>query len=275
VSIAHITDPTGNLTKAETDLAGAQATPQGQARIALAAALGDTPGWFTTGSPQPAASDFATQEANQFLWDSKVDFPFIFALRAELEARANGNPSWNTGVNYFRQLARSADRREVVALYKAAGLSLHADLSTLNQAARVKADPAAVKYLAQNITFDGRISVPVLTMHTVGDGLVVPQNEQAYASVVRRAGRAHLLRQVFVRRAGHCAFTPAETITSVLVLLHRLRTGHWHGASLTPASMNRQAREFPSVYNPAPPAFTTYEPTLFLRPFDRLMRFVG
>ena len=60
-----------------------------------------------------------------------MDFPFVFALRAELEARAGGNPSWTTGVNYFAQLANSPDFAEVVALYKAAGLSLRGDLATL------------------------------------------------------------------------------------------------------------------------------------------------
>ncbi len=86
------------------------------------------------------------------------------------------------------------------ALYQAAGLSLRADLLTLNKAARVKADPSAVRYLAKYISFTGKITIPVLSMHTVGDGLVIPQNEQAYASVVRKAGRSFLLRQVFVSR---------------------------------------------------------------------------
>ena len=52
-------------------------------------------------------------------------------------------------------------------------------------------------------------------MHTTGDGLVVPENEQAYRSVVDRDGNGNLLRQIFVARAGHCAFTPAETITAI------------------------------------------------------------
>jgi pimeloyl-ACP methyl ester carboxylesterase len=270
VTVTGITNPIGNLTGAEAATAAAQATPQGQARLALAAALGDTPGWFTTGSPEPAPTDFASQEANQFLWDTKVDFPFIFAFRAELEARAGGNPSWNTGVDYYRQLARSADRNEVIALYKAAGLSLKTDLRTLAQAPRISANPAAVSYLIQNITYDGNLSIPVLTVHTVGDGLVVPENEQAYASVVRRAGHARLLRQVYVSRAGHCAFTPAEIITSAQALLNRLGTGRWNSASLTPASMNLAAGSLPSVDNPLPPAFITFKPTRELRPFDRL-----
>jgi pimeloyl-ACP methyl ester carboxylesterase len=274
------TDPTANLTAADTAAAAAQATPQGQARLALAAALADTPGWFTPLSPEPAANDYAAQEANQFEWETQVDFPFAFFLRAELEGRAGGNPSWNTGVNYSRDLRKSADFREVKALYKAAGLSLNADLETLNNAARVSADPAAVRYLEQNITFNGELSVPVLTMHTTGDGLVVPENEQAYASVVRRAGDSSLLRQIFVSRAGHCAFTPAETVTAAHVLLQRLNTGHWSASVLQPSNLNAAAAalgpslnvfESGSTLVPTAPAFLTFHPTQYLRPFDRMV----
>ena len=228
VQIVNITNPAANLQAAEAAGAQAQATPQGRARLALVSALGDTPGWFTPLSPEPAATDYAAQEANQFAWGSQVTFPFVFAFRAELEARAGGNPSWNTGVNYLADLAKSADLKEVVALYRAAGLSLTKDLLTLNSAPRVKASPNAEAYLVKNISFNGRISVPVLTMHTTGDGLVVPENEQAYRSAVDQAGRANLLRQVFVHRAGHCAFTPAETVTAVQTLENRLATGRWH-----------------------------------------------
>src|ERR1700730_12872728 len=260
------------------DPAGAGAAPPpGGARRALAAALGDTPGWCTPLSPEPASNDFAGQEANQYQWQSQVDFPFVFALRAELEARAGGNPSWNTGVNYFSDLAKSADLREVVALYKAAGLSLRGDLETLNHASRISADPSAVRYMEHNIAFDGRLPVPVLTMHTTGDGLVVPQNEQAYRSVVDRAGDERLLRQIFVHRAGHCTFTPAETITAARVLLNRLDTGRWDGSALAPEDLNSQAAALGPGYNifladkqvvPTAPAFVRYHPTVYLRPFD-------
>jgi len=108
-----------------------------------------------------------------------VTFPFIFAFRADLEAKAGGNPSWNTGVNYARDLAKSADAREVRALYRSAGLSLGQDVRRLNDSQRISADPNAVAWLTRNIVFNGDISVPVLTMHTTGDGLVVPENEQA------------------------------------------------------------------------------------------------
>ncbi len=277
VQVVNITNPTANLTGAETAAATAQQTPQGRARLALAAALGDTPGWFTPLSAEPAASDVTAQEANQYQWDTQVDFPFVFAFRAELEARAGGNPSWNTGVNYVTQFKKSADHREVAALYKAAGLNLSADLSKLNHAARVSASPAAVKYLIQNISFNGKISVPVLTMHTTGDGLVVPENEQAYRQVVDQAGNGAKLAQIFVHRAGHCAFTPAETITAVQTLLNRLNTGHWNRAALTPGHLNAAAADLGATYNiyssggsvvATGPEFTRYQPTVYLRPFD-------
>ncbi len=287
LQVVNITNPQANLGLAETVAAQAQATPAGQARIALAAALADTPGWFTSLSAQPARTDYAAQEANQFLWDAEVDFPFAFAFRQNLEADAGGNPSWNTGVNFTTQLRKSVNYREVVHLYKAAGLSLKKDLRTLNKAGRISANPKAVAYLARNISFNGKISVPVLTLHTTGDGLVVPENEQAYAAVVARAGNSRLLRQVFVSRAGHCAFTPAETIAAVQVLLNRVQTGKWNATALRPASLNAAAAALGPGYNifsaqngtcpqGAPvdgvcataPAYIGYRPARYLRPFD-------
>ena len=265
LQVVNITNPTANLTLAEGLLAAAQATPQGRARIALAAALGDTPGWFNPALPEPAANDFAAQEANQFLWFQQVDFPFIFALRAELEFRAGGNPSWNTRVNYFEQFENSVNKAEVIALYQAAGLNLEDDLRTLNHAARISANPASVEYLEHNIIFNGDIDMPVLTLHTTGDGLVSNQNESAYRNTVREAGDRRLLRQVFVHRAGHCTFTPAETVTALGNLIERLDSGHW--PDLHAAALNAEAGALGPL-NVAPPAFLQFHSAPFLRPFD-------
>ena len=277
IKIVHISDAdaASNLTAGEEAIAAAQQTPQGKARIALVAALDDTPGWFTPLSPEPAATDYAAQEVNQYLWDTEVTFPFVLDFRAQLEDVAGGNPSWNTGVNYVTDLAKSADLAEVEALYKAAGLSLSKDLQTLNSAPRISADPFAVTYLAQNVAYNGDISVPTLTMHTIGDGLVVPENEQAYRSVVDRDGRGALLQQLFVSRAGHCAFTPAEIVTSMKVLLNRMSTGHW--SVPTPAELNTEAASLGPDFNiyesgntvvPTAPEFASFTPTQYLRPFD-------
>jgi len=253
--------------QAEVALATAQQTAQGRARIALLAALGDIPGWFSSSSPEPAADDFTSQEQNQYLWESRVDFLFAFFARAELEARAGGNPSWNTDVNYYVQLAKSADTREVENLYKQAGLNLAQDLNTLNAAPRISANPGAVNYLNQFISFNGQLNFPVLTMHTTGDGLVVPENEQAYKSVVSSTGDSNLLRQIFVHRAGHCTFTPAETLAAFQTLINRMNTGEW-GDSTDPTLLNQEAAALGQPFNVAPPAFIHFEPSVFLRPFD-------
>jgi pimeloyl-ACP methyl ester carboxylesterase len=275
LQVVDITNPGQNFTNAEGFLAAAQATKQGRARIALVAALGDLPGWFDPTSPEPGPLHYATREANQFLWLQDVDFAFAFALRAELEFRAGGNPSFNTGVNYERQLARSVDYAEVQALYAAAGLDLDADLATLKNAPRIAADPGALTYLSDNLIYNGQLTIPVLTLHTTGDGLVPVENERAYATVVHEANDSALLRQTFVHRAGHCAFTPAETITALQKLDLRLMTGIWK--DLTVPDLNNDAALLGSGYNvfingdslvPTPPAFLKFEPLQFLRIYD-------
>jgi pimeloyl-ACP methyl ester carboxylesterase len=275
LQVVNITDPVANLDLSEEILAAAQATPQGRARLALVGAVSDLPGWFTPLSTEPAADDFAAQEANQFLWDEQIDFPFIFAFRAELEARAQGNVSWNTHVDYRHQLERSIGLPQVRALYQQAGLDLDGDLRTLNDAARISADPEAVHYLERNIIFDGQIHIPVLTLHTKGDGLVVVQNESAYKQVVDEAGNDEFLRRTFVSRAGHCAFTPAETIAAVGTLVNRLDTGKWR--DLEARDLNGQAAALGPNFNvfsagagvvATPPAFIDFAPSPYLRTFD-------
>ena len=94
--------------------------------------------------------------------------------------------------------------------------------------------------------------------------------------MVQRAGDNRLLREVFVHRAGHCAFTPAETITAFRTLLHRIDTGQWKDTT-DAGPMNSEAAALGPPFNvfaqgstvkPVAPAFLTYHPAPFLRPFD-------
>src|SRR6185312_4580872 len=112
----------------------------------------------------PAPDDYASQEQNQYL-AAQVDLFFDIEAMAEAEGRAGGNYSWNVGVNYSQQFARSIDRQETVALYTQAGLNIQQDLRTIQQAPRVSADPAAVRYMQKYIVFNGDLDIPVLTMH--------------------------------------------------------------------------------------------------------------
>jgi pimeloyl-ACP methyl ester carboxylesterase len=275
LQLVHISDPAANLQLANGLITQALQTPAGQARIALMAALSDLPGWFLPTSPPPAPTDYAAMAAAQAQWESRIDFGFAFSNRAELEKRAGGSPSWNVGVDYAHQLAISADRAEVEALYRAAGLDLAADLRTLNAGANIRPDPQAVAYLDRNVSFDGNLSVPVLTMHTTADGLVVPQDETAYADVVASAGKQELLRQVFVQRAGHCAFTSAEVVALIETMVARLDTGRWNDAALEPAALNASALQLGSGLNAlgglfaAAPEFARFDAGPYPRPFPK------
>ena len=127
-----------------------------------------------------------------------------------------------------------------------------------------------------NISLNGELSIPTLTIHTTGDGLSFNQVEQAYVSVVRRAGDSGMLRQVFIHRASHCSFTPAEELTGIHTLIHCLDTGRWSNAT-DPALLNQEASALGPLYNTLPinfgspgnvmpPAFITFHPAPFLRP---------
>ncbi|HZQ50195.1 MAG TPA: prolyl oligopeptidase family serine peptidase [Candidatus Dormibacteraeota bacterium] len=275
LQLVHITSPDTNLQAAKKVIDALPKTPQTNARMALVAALTDLPGWFLPTDPEPALTDYAAQVVAQTQWESRVDFAFAFSYRAELEKRAGGNPSWNAGVDYRKQLDLSIDRSEVLALYAAAGLDLQADLAALNAGATIRPDAAAVDYLQRSIAFDGRLGVPVLTMHTTGDGLVAPQEETAYADAVARAGKQDLLRQVFVHRAGHCAFTNAEVVVLIKALLRRLDTGSWDDSALAPAAMNAAATDLGAAANSLggliamAPAFAAFAPGPYLRPFAK------
>src|SRR6185503_8554816 len=117
----------GQLTAA---LEAAQATPEGRARIALAAALHNIPAWTDPAQPEPAATDYDTAQLNQF---GVLHLTIYVGLswRQEAEEHAGGNMAWNVGVDYGRLLARSSVRDEVVALYRRAGLSPKSDLAAM------------------------------------------------------------------------------------------------------------------------------------------------
>jgi pimeloyl-ACP methyl ester carboxylesterase len=274
LEMVHITNPAQDYGIAAAFLPAAQATAQGQARIALVAALEDLPGWFDPTTSELSPADYTTQEANQYLW-LQNGFSGSFFARAELEARSGGNPSFNTGVNYAYQLKRSRDYAEVQALYAAAGLSLDADLAALKSAPRIAADPDALTYLSDNITFNGQITVPVLTLHTTGDGVVSVEQERAYTTVVHETNNSALLRNRFVHRAGHCEFSPAEMITAVQRLELRLAGGEWK--NLEVSELNNDAAALGPEFNivdvnnapyPAGPEFMSDQPRQFLRLFD-------
>jgi len=284
LDLVRIRDRAKNLGAAHGILAEAKQTAQGRARLALAAALTNVPGWADATTPRPQGA--AGRVAAQIAWFERIVFLVIFAARATVEERAGGNPSWNTSVDYRARLDRSLSRDDVSAMYAEARLHLEADLGTLDRAPRIDADPDAVEYMERHIAFDGYLRVPVVTMHTTGDGLCTPDHEQSFADVVRSAGRGDMLRQLWIERGGHCSFSIAETLVALNVLNARLDDDRW--PNLAPDALRRAAAALGPDLNvgatfgpehsvgaftygrPAemPAAFVDFEPSLFPRPHD-------
>jgi hypothetical protein len=246
----------------------AQGTPAGRARLALAAAVAGIPAWAGAGSPRPDAADVGSQQAALFDNLGTVA-PFAVFLRAELAGRFGGEPATNVGVDYAALLAGSDAAGTVAALYERAGLDLDADLAALAAADRVTADPAARAAAAELVTLDGGLEDPLLTLHDEGDALATAQHERAYADAVVRAGSQDLLRQVWTARAGHCIFTPAETVAALDVVVDRIETGSW--PSTGAAAMNARAEALGADLNvhledgsdeaiPTPPGFGEVTP---------------
>jgi pimeloyl-ACP methyl ester carboxylesterase len=254
--LAQLLDPAGTLPVEDvpadiesargawlTRLAEAQQTPEGRARIALAAAIGQLPAW----SQSVADPDPQDAGAYQAAWYGSLagdPLPYIgqaMSSRYTSTIVFGGMPSWNTGIDYAEQLHRASpeSRHVVAALYEAAGLSLDDDLATVNAGDRVEADPEAVARFAASYEFTGDISVPTLTLNGVGDQISTVAQQQEYEERITQAGNASLLRQTYVGSAGHCNFTTAETLAATQVLLDRLDTGHW--SSVSAAQLNRAA----------------------------------
>nr|WP_225859584.1 prolyl oligopeptidase family serine peptidase [Streptomyces albicerus] len=257
---AAATAAAATLTGAVTE---AQNTPDGRARIALAAALHNIPGWNDPAQPRPAPDDWNAQQANQYTAVRGLLATAAFSWRQDTETLAGGNSSWNTGVDYAKLLRASSAYKEVKGLYKAAGRSLKADLKTLNTAPRIKADKEAVDWMSRTSAFTGKLTKPQLTIHTTGDALVPVQTESAYLRAATAGGSRHLLRQAYVDNAGHCSFSPAEHLAALDTVEHRIDTGRW--GDTRPDTLNSRAQQA----DPTSPArYADYRPTPYLRPYD-------
>jgi hypothetical protein len=237
----------------------ARASTGGRARVALATALLNMPTWSNGQAQPPARRDAEGIATAQYEWLTAT-LPFIMPARYYIELSAGGNASWNTGADYAALLARSPHRETVRALYRAAGLDLRADLDNLTRHAAVRADRAAIRELARTSTLSGRLDVPNLTLHTRYDQLAPVEFEEQYARQVRTAGDQRLLRQAYVNRRGHCAFTASELIAAVRAVEHRAVTGRWDQAA-TARQLQADAR---ALELGDEPAFVAYRPGRFV-----------
>ncbi len=244
-------------------IASAQQTPQGRARIALAATIAQLPGWSDRSKPRPEADDLEGRQTGLY-GSLAVGVNLLnqaMSSRAQIEALSGGNISSNAGVDYARLLQEVDPDGLIDKLYRQAGLDLRLDLETLARAPRIAADPKAIAYVASGV-FDGNLQVPVLTLSGIGDPISVVSAQQDYEATVKAAGKEALLRQLYTASTGHCGFTPAESVAAVQMLLHRLDSGEWDGSGA--AAMNRAAQQTGLGQS----RFIDYAPARFVRRYS-------
>lgn len=254
-------------------------TEEGRARISLIASLNNVTGWWRALEPRPTDPDeIIRQQANWLVGAYVSGFAGPLA-RVDLEPRAGGNPSSNVDVDYRRRVERSDQAQAVRRAYRAADLDLRADLDRLNAAPRIAADRGAVEYMYDTGVPRGNLRVPMVGLHTIGDGGSPPHQEGWYADLVDRNGGRDMTRQLFVDRGQHCSASAADEIVALQTLERRLDAGRW--PSTNPQRLNAQVAEFDEQYQLVtdfggatwplprgvmPPAFARYDPPDPVRP---------
>lgn len=111
----------------------------------------------------------------------------------DMQRKAGGNPFDNR--NY---------------IYTGTSVNTMTDFALNDGVRRYAPDPRARDYLMAHYWPSGRLTRPMLALHTIYDPLIPATSLSLYASEVARAGFADNLVQQYVHREGHCTFTPDE-----------------------------------------------------------------
>ncbi len=140
-----------------------------------------------------------------------TDMFFATEARSELERRARGPIVQNLDRNYNLTPAEKA----YLMAFGVPSTVIDTWLLAMNGQRFVNAPMFSRSYVEQNANYSGKITGPVLTLHTVIDPLVTVSQEREYAETVRNAGRSRQLYQVYTNGNGHCNFTERQLLTAV------------------------------------------------------------
>jgi hypothetical protein len=147
-----------------------------------------------------------------------TNFFFFTEARAEAERRAGGP--------YVQNVTHSYSLPATEQAYLATlGFNAAPVLAAMNASERFSGKQSARNYMSHYATFTGKLSDPVLTIHTKWDTLVPWPHESAYAETVAAAGASDLLVQASTNGFGHCSFSPSEIGAAVALLESWVETG--------------------------------------------------
>jgi pimeloyl-ACP methyl ester carboxylesterase len=137
-------------------------------------------------SPYRYAPPTSTASISKLLWYN------VFAVE-DATAKLGGQPFDNHGRDYTGS----------------------SDDSALNAGvARFSADQAALDEIQAHYQTTGKLSAPLVTLHTTGDEGVPYWHATQYLSKTHTAGSEDLHAHVRVDRDGHCNFTPIEVLAA-------------------------------------------------------------
>jgi alpha-beta hydrolase superfamily lysophospholipase len=199
-----------------------------------------------TGVRTPAAQRTAQQKANLATIVNTVRIP---------ESSLIGHLNWATWLFHDVTALRLGGRNpftNVGAQYKGS-----ADDAALNVAVlRYAADPRAVAQLAADADPQGRINVPVLTLHAIHDPTAFVELESLYRDIVARAGNSQLLVQTFTDYAEHSYLGEPEYPALFTALLNWVDKGE----KPTPASVLALCKGYEASFGPGCKIQPGYQP---------------
>ena len=149
-----------------------------------------------------------------------TDMFFSTEARAELERRARGPVVQNLNRNYNLTAAEKA----YLGTLGVPAPVIEGWLTTLNANRTISAPASSRNYLERNADYNGRITDPVLTLHTLYDPLVTVSQEREYLDTVTGARRTRNLYQTYTNGNGHCNFTGEQLVASVTAINNWVRT---------------------------------------------------
>ena len=192
--------------------------------------------------------------------------------RYDLEQRAGGNPSSNTGVDYTSRISAAA-AATINSIAPGQLAKLEAKLAA---GPRVSADAAAREKAATFGDPTGALSVPTVSMHTIDDPLVISPNETVFADRVGTHNDTTKLEQIFTAPpttykvapygAGHCNFTTTEATGVITVLDKWVRGDEYPSPGIISTAFGYDQATTPAQ-EAAGTAKTGYVPTLGAGPW--------
>jgi pimeloyl-ACP methyl ester carboxylesterase len=227
------------LARLNSAIEAARETPEGRARLALAASVGSVPVWSDPGREEPGSDDLEGEAGHLIAGMMSTLSPAYF-FRSIVESLVGGVIVDNVAMDYAQGLARCGASTRVQALYDEAGLSLSRDLRLLAEAPRIAASRQAVDAAIDGFAVEAKVHCPVFVLKSLGDPDASVAEEQAYLAAAERAGTRDLIRVGFIHSAGHVNSTLAERAAALSVVVDRIESGSWQGLT-SPRALNARA----------------------------------